>query len=130
MGTHERIAGPFRVESTSGGAQKDYVLSPTTGNSKFKTFLVSVKVLAVSSANTRVGATLQHSPDGEIWQDISATATIPLTAPGTPPDILVGLMDTTKEALEHVRVEINVDDNTASGTEWANVEVFLTRKLR
>ncbi len=120
-----KIAGPLRIDSLSDQAELKFKLPPRAGGRKAKVAQIMVKVLQRSSSNAKVGAYLEHSPDGTVSKPHSTP--IAVQAATQIPDLLVGDADSTKVLGEHLHWILSHQSITATA-EWSLVEVYVMTK--
>lgn len=123
-----KVAGPVRLLSQSNGSVQIHSFDPVPGGRMIRRAQYMLKVLQVSSANVRVGVDLEHGPDGRITTLHSTP--IPFSDPGgLLPTLFEGTAnDATSMIGEWLQPVIKVKDNTATGQEWAVVELYELRK--
>lgn len=116
-----RIFGPTKVNSTSAGAQRTYVLDVLPGGDKAKVVQFAVVSKLRSSANCYLSLDLEHGLNGQHF----ATHSTPIAYAAAPDGgTLMGHADTSIVLGEHRRAKLYVKDNTATAEEWAVVEVW------
>lgn len=127
---HRKIAGPMRVQAT-GTQDTDYYLDPSPGGSRCKVILWSIKVIAKSSADVKLGLDYQTGPDGDVFGGNKPAIALNTVA-GTAPlliDGASGTPDTDPADVLGEWVRVRIQAGTASaGDEWATIEVWETRK--
>ena len=124
-----KIAGPMRIESGSTGASVAYRLEGKSGGRNAKVAQYAVKFIAVNdTTNTRITLTLDHGPDGEVY-DTHSTVLSSIT-PATPPSVKIGQADITIILCEWLRPTISIQHSAGGGNTvcWAVVEIYELRK--
>jgi hypothetical protein len=116
-----------RIDSKSTGQDGTIKLKPRGGGRRIKTANLMVKVLDSSGANVRITVELWHGPDGTAV--VLHSTPVSLGDPGTAyPGLLSGDADQTKFIGETLLWVLRIRDSALSAAQWAQVEVYETRK--
>jgi hypothetical protein len=121
-----------RIDSDTSGGALNYQLDPSPGGRACKVVLYSVKCVQKSGNNVRINLSLRTGPDGDVfgeertlvttWDPGTAQPAVKEAASGTPDT------DATDVLGEWLRVSVGVQDSAASAAQWAQIEIWETRK--
>jgi len=125
--SHEKVFGPGRIDCDGSPTLIPVAVRPGGKSAKRPQYMVVIHQKA--NANTRIGLSLDHGPDGKHFRPHSQP--IAYTDPGATPSVLEGTAsDATSMIGEYRHICVCIQDVLAApgNPQWAVVSVWETLK--